>query len=103
MRLTTYAFPPDTPEEIRVKHGCKVFLKSGGYIYPESIPDDKRELVDYVGTLIEGCSVKTAKSLMWEFGGSASTQHIDRDGCVFEVTPVTLKGNNSRFKYNRHL
>ena len=32
-----------------------------------------------------------------------ATEHIERDGGVFEVTDITLNGNNSRFKYNRHL
>ena len=36
-------------------------------------------------------------------GGSAWTEHYDRDGGLFEVTKIELTGNNSRFKYNVHL
>jgi len=50
-----------------------------------------------------GISVTTAKKLLKEKGGVAWTEHIDRDGGCFEVTDITLKGNNSKFKYNRHL
>lgn len=52
---------------------------------------------------IDGCSVTTAKRLLQEFGGIAWTEHCERDGSVFEVTPIELGKNNSRFKYNRHL
>ncbi len=53
--------------------------------------------------VVMGCSVTTAKRLLKEFGGIAWTEHCERDGSVFEVTSITLKGNNSRFKYNHHL
>ena len=49
------------------------------------------------------CSISIAKKLLKKFGGNAYTQHFDRDGGLFETTSVELKGNNSRFKYNRHL
>lgn len=52
---------------------------------------------------VEGCTVTEAKRLLRKFGGHAWTTHCERDGGVFEVTDITLKGNNSRFKYNRHL
>ena len=52
---------------------------------------------------IEGIKVSTAKKLLRQYGGQAYTYHIDRDGTVFETTPITVKGNNSRFQYNRHL
>lgn len=29
--------------------------------------------------------------------------HSERDGSCFEVTDITLTGNNSKFKYNHHL
>lgn len=51
----------------------------------------------------EGISVTTAKKLLKENGGVAWTEHIDRDGCCFEVSYIKLTGNNSNFKYNRHL
>lgn len=50
-----------------------------------------------------GISVTHAKQLLRERGGKAWTEHCERDGGVFEVTPIKLGGNNSRFKYNRHL
>lgn len=48
-------------------------------------------------------SVTRAKQLLKEKGGRAWTQHCDKDGTCFEVTAVQLAGNNSRFRYNRHL
>ena len=40
---------------------------------------------------------------MKKYGGSGCAQHFDRDGGLFETTEIILKGNNSKFKYNRHL
>jgi len=51
----------------------------------------------------ESCSVSYAKKMLKQQGGSAWTEHIDRDGGCFEVTDIKLKGNNSKYKYNRHL
>lgn len=51
----------------------------------------------------ECVSISTAKKLLKEQGGEAWTEHYDRDGGLFEVTPINLMGNNSRFKYNHHL
>ena len=47
-------------------------------------------------------SISHAKKLLKK-GGEAWTEHYERDGGLFEVTNVELKGNNSRFTYNRHL
>lgn len=55
------------------------------------------------GDEAECCSVSQAKKLLKNKGGYAWTEHYDRDGGLFEVTAVELKGNNSKFKYNRHL
>lgn len=55
------------------------------------------------GNIIGGITVTEAKRLLKEFGGIAWTDHIERDGGHFETTEITLKGNNSKFKYNRHL
>ena len=55
------------------------------------------------GDTVEGISVSLAKELIKKYGGSAWTRHIDRDGGCFETTEIKLGGNNSRFKYNRHL
>lgn len=103
MRLNYYKFPDDTPEEILLEHDCEVILKDGGRAYVSHIPDDKRELVAGINHTIGGLSVKSVKELMKEFGGCGWTEHCERDGGVFEVTDIKLKGNNSRFKYNRHL
>ena len=103
MRLTYYRFPEDTPEDVLLSNGCGVVLKDGSEIFPDSIPEDKRPLVDHINTTLSGVSITTAKKLMKQYGGCGWTAHIDRDGCVFETTPIQLKGNNSRFKYNRHL
>lgn len=80
MRINYYQFPEDTKPEVLKDHGCT--------------PDD---------LAIGGISVTTAKKLLKEYGGTAWTEHCERDGGCFEVTPIELKGNNSRFKYNHHL
>lgn len=79
MRLTYYRFPEDTDLEVLKAHDCS--------------PDD----------MTTSCSVTFAKRMLKQYGGSAWTEHIDRDGSCFEVTEVKLTGNNSRFKYNHHL
>jgi len=51
-------------------------------------------------------SIREAKKLLKENGGYAWTEHYDRDGGMFESTPIVL-GNNSKIAYNvtynRHL
>lgn len=103
MRLNYYRFPDNVSEKIKLKEGCGVILKNGNTIYVDEIPDDKRPLVDHVDDCISGTSVKNVKRLLKLYGGCGWTEHIDRDGGIFEVTDITLSGNNSRFKYNRHL
>lgn len=72
------------------------------YDFPENISEEiKKEYETENGRLM--CSVGFAKKMIKKFGGTAFTEHIDRDGSVFEVTSVELKGNNSKFKYNHHL
>ena len=102
MRITYYRFPEETPEAVLLEHGCGVLLKDGQEIYPESIPDERRAMVESIDRTIS-CRVAAAKKLMKQYGGAAWTEHVDRDGGCFEVTEVTLTGNNSRFKYNQHL
>lgn len=80
MRLNYYRFPENTAQETKREHGCE-------------------EGEDTIG----GISVTHAKQLLRAFGGTAWTEHIDRDGGCFEVTEIRLNGNNSRFKYNHHL
>jgi signal transduction histidine kinase len=58
--------------------------------------EDKKERED-------GISITEAKKLLKQRGGRAWTEHYERDGTMFEVTPIRLKGNNSRFSYNHHL
>ena len=58
---------------------------------------------DEADPVLGGVSVSAAKRLLLKFGGAAYTYHCERDGTVFEVSDITLKGNNSRFSYSRHL
>ena len=103
MRLHYYRFPEGTDPMVRFKEGCAVILKSGGEIWPESIPDDKWPLIERIDDTLSGMSVTAVKKLLRTYGGSGWTEHCERDGGVFEVTEIQLSGNNSRFKYNRHL
>ncbi len=102
MRITYYEFPEETPIEVLAEYGCEAILKDGTSRSLEMLSEKSRENIDRIDTTIS-CSVSTAKKLLKEYGGLAYTQHIDRDGGCFEVTPVELSGNNSRFKYNHHL
>lgn len=102
MRLSYYRFPENTPENILLENGCAVILKDGSEIYPDCIPEDKRNLVDHVDDTVF-CNVSYAKKMLKKYGGVAWTEHCDRDGCCFEVTEIKLQGNNSSFKYNHHL
>lgn len=76
MRLNYYEFPESTEPEVLKENDCK--------------PGNR---------VLEGISVTTAKKMLKEHGGIAWTEHCERDGGYFEVTPITLSGNNSRFKY----
>ncbi len=80
MRLNWYKFPNDIAEEIKAAEGLQ----------------DEEDMIG-------GITVTRAKQLLRKYGGSAWTEHYDRDGGLFETTPITLAGNNSKFKYNRHL
>lgn len=103
MRLHYYRFPENSDQMDRFREGCAVILKSGGEIWPESIPDDKWPLIERIDDTLGGISITHAKKLLRRYGGSAWTEHCERDGGCFEVTEIKLAGNNSRFKYNRHL
>ena len=102
MRITYYTFPDDTPEDILLEHGCGVVLKNGETVYPHSIPEDKRPLVQFIDRRIRA-NVTETKKLIRRYGGSGVTLHFDRDGSLFETSEVKLSGNNSRFRYNHHL
>ena len=102
MRINHYRFPKETEETVRLKNGCSIVLKTGETTYADSIPEECRPLVDYVDDVIT-CSVTQAKVLLRRYGGAAWTEHLDRDGGLFEVTAIELDKNNSRHRYNRHL
>ena len=54
----------------------------------------------------EGISVKEIKKLLKEKGGYGWTEHYERDGTMFESTPILLKSNAKMaygIKYNKHL
>ena len=65
--------------------------------------DVETELTIVPGEHIGGLSLTTIKKFIKRYGGSGYTTHCERDGGVFEVTQINIKGNNSRFKYNHHL
>lgn len=105
MRLNYYRFPEGTSVERMLAAGCEAVLKNGDRTLLDTyeayiIHKDEIVSVDHV---IGGLSVSVVKEFMASDGGTGWTEHIDRDGGVFEVTPITLEGNNSRFKYNHHL
>lgn len=102
VRLSYYKFPEDTPEPVLLQNGCGIVLTDGSVVYADSIPSEKRPLVDRIDHTVS-CSVSWAKRALRQFGGTAWTEHLERDGGCFEVTEIKLTGNNSRFKYNRHL
>lgn len=102
MRLTYYRFPEDTSLDVLEEHGCEAVLKDGTSRSLECLSEEGRKNIESIDTTIS-CSISAAKRLMKQYGGYAWTEHIDRDGGCFEVTPVELSGNNSRFKYNHHL
>lgn len=101
MRITHYQFP-ETMSIREVALATKRVLEGQEDIteVPEDVSD---EILERNFSYDVDTTVSMAKKMMKLFGGSAYTQHIDRDGGVFEVTPVTLTGNNSKHKYNHHL
>ena len=55
---------------------------------------------------VEVVRLSTAKRLIKEYGGVAWTEHYDRNGGLFEVTPIKLENNRGvayNVRYNRHL
>ena len=99
MRLTYYEFP----NNISVKERVKIYKELEGKTNIEIPEDISDEVLDDNFPSCMNCSVSFAKKMLKKYGGHAYTQHIDRDGCVFEVTPVKLGKNNSNHKYNVHL
>lgn len=103
MRMNYYMFPEGTSIDVRVAEGARVVLKNGNEIWPESISDDKRDLIESVDDIIGPMTVTSVKKLMKKYGGSGYTEHMERDGSLFDVTEILLQGNNSEFRYNHHL
>lgn len=113
MRLNYYRFPEGLDAHTRFKNGadnikgeclkgfahCHGCPFSNGSNWPDCEHFQSVESED----TICGISVTTAKKLLKQFGGTAWTAHIDRDGGCFETSEIKLAGNNSRFKYNQHL
>lgn len=104
MRLNYYRFPEDVPVAVMVAEGCEGIREDGRRVRWWQA----EEIDDWTGIRVEdrvlgGITVSAAKNLIKQYGGSAWTQHIDRDGGCFEVTEIHPAGNNSRFRYNHHL
>ena len=80
MRINYYKFSENISHDILKEYG----LRDGEYT-------------------LDGISVSEVKKLIKKYGGIGYTMHFERDGTLFETTPITINGNNSKFKYNRHL
>ena len=96
MRITYYSFPDEMP----LRECYEKYNEVTGKPMPPCITDKQ---IEYEFERQMSCTITFAKKMLRKFGGYAWTEHIDRDGGVFEVTNVTLTGNNSRHKYNHHL
>ena len=105
MRLNYYTFPDNAPARVMVDEGCTGYLPDGRIVHWWDIEaaEIDWENVEVTDRTIEGVKVSKAKNLLKLYGGMAWTEHCERDGGCFEVTEITIKGNNSRFKYNHHL
>ena len=102
MRITYYYFLDSMPLEERIS----AYLAASGVKLDMTDRFDRcryRTISEEVRDGRIAVSITIAKKLIRSIGGEAETHHIERDGTVFEVTPVRLAGNNSRHKYNRHL
>lgn len=105
MRLHYYRFPESVDAHTRYIHGAD-FLAGVGKRLDRDDPEVNNREIGYcteADEIVYGISITTAKKLLKQFGGSAWTEHYERDGGCFEVTEIKLEGNNSKHKYNRHL
>lgn len=104
MRLNYYRFPDESDAKTRAIEGCEVTLKNGvtTYARDEEWYDKHVEEIAEVD-FVTSSKVSYVKAMIKQYGGSGWTEHIDRDGGMFETTEIKLTGNNSRFKYNHHL
>ena len=107
MRINCYQFPKSMSDKQRFDAYFEMLLWN-----PKNNPAEiewrrqqalQRGEVKNTPHEIEAIKVSTAKKLLKTYGGVAFTQHFDRDGGLFESTEITLNGNNSNHKYNRHL
>lgn len=101
MRITYYQFP----EEMSIRDVALITKQviEGRTDITEVPADVSDEVLERNFDYEVDTTITMAKKLLKAYGGCAYTRHIDRDGGCFEVTPVLLKGNNSRHKYNVHL
>ena len=111
-KLNYYQFPVGIDAHTRFKNGA---VNLGGECTLKKqtcqrceVCEDGWRTCDYFKCLkseeeVGGITITTAKRLLKEFGGQAWTNHCDREGSIFEVSKIMLKGNNSQTKYNRHL
>ncbi len=102
MRITYYRFPKEMP--IR---DCYMAWMEGEEDFetpPAWLTDDE---VENEWPRQRVTNVRKAKKFLRKFGGVAFTEHIDRDGGCFEVTPIEAERSNKGIaygaKYNRHL
>ena len=106
MRINYYYFPKEMTPRERFAAYVKVFGEDvndwrGKPLVTDDTSDE--DIERHFPAEVEACKVSDAKKFLRLCGGSAFTQHFERDGGLFETTEIKLKGNNSRFKYNRHL
>ena len=112
MRINYYRFPENIDPYTRYKNGAahkSAYCDTGRKncrdctICEEGWQECEHFRCTEADYIVRGLTVTAAKKLLREFGGSAWTEHYERDGGIFETTEIMLKGNNSKFKYNHHL
>lgn len=105
MRINYYQFPDTVDAHTRYIHGATSIDGVGTCFDRDDIRVNDRSLGECTKAefVIIGISVKAAKTLLRKYGGTAWTLQCDRSGSVFETTDIKLAGNNTKYKYNRHL
>ena len=98
MRTNYYRFPEEaTTETILEGYGMLDDWYTEGHSGYENIKNDPNG-----HRVIGQINVTTVKELIRRFGGTGWTNHWERDGGLFEVTPITFNSRTPR-KYNHHL